>query len=122
MITVPSFILKRLYVKGSMCNCSQGFQFELRNTLGSGWGNEVFPLAVDGKEMPKQDSFFVVDGEELCFSAVCKEKPFTLGMNKTITILVRNASLTEGPHKVNLAFVAQGLGKLGFEIADIVAA
>jgi len=120
MITVPGFLLKRLYVKGSLCNTPEGFKFELKNSLGSGWGSEIFPLVVDGQELPKEKSCFAVNGEELHFSEVCKEKPFTLAVNKTVTILVRGTTLSGGPHKVNFRFVAQGLGKLGFEVADVV--
>ncbi len=121
MITVPSFLLKRLYVKGSLRNNDQGFQFELKNTLGSGYGTELLPLTLDGKELPKESSYFIVDTEEIPFSAVSKEKPFTLAMNKPLTVLSKGVTLSEGPHKLGFSFVAQGLGKLGFEVTDLVA-
>ena len=119
MILVPSFLLKRLYVKGSLRNNEQGFQFELKNTLGSGYGNELLPLTLDGKELPKESSYFISDAEEISFSAVNKDKPFTLAMNKTLTILVKGVTLSEGPHKIGMSFVAEGLGKLGFDVADM---
>lgn len=120
MITVPSFLLKRLYVKGSLRNNDHGFQFELKNTLGSGYGNELLPLTLDGKELPKESSYFILDNEETPFSAIGKDKPFTLVMNKIATILVKGVTLPEGPHKIGFSFVAQGLGKLGFEVTDLV--
>jgi hydroxymethylglutaryl-CoA reductase (NADPH) len=120
MILVPSFLLKRLYVKGSLRNNEQGFQFELKNTLGSGYGNELLPLTLDGKELPKENSYFISDAGEISFSAVNKDKPFTLAMNKTLTILVKGVTLSEGPHKIGMSFVAEGLGKLGFEVTDMV--
>jgi len=120
MVTVPSFLLKRLYVKGSLRNNEQGFQFELKNTLGSGYGNELLPLTLDGKELPIESSYFVLDDEETPFSAVSKEKPFTLALNKKVTILVKGITLSEGAHKIGFRFVVQGLGKLGFEVTDLV--
>ncbi len=120
MITVPSFLLKRLYVKGSLRNTDHGFQFELKNTLGSGYGTELLPLTLDGEELPRESSYVVLDGEETSFSAVSKDKPFTLAMNKTTVILVKGVSLSEGPHKIGFSFVVQGLGKLGFEVTDLV--
>ena len=36
MVTVPGFLLRRLYVKQSLANTEDGFQFELMNRLGSG--------------------------------------------------------------------------------------
>lgn len=120
MILVPSFLLKRLYVKGSLRNNAQGFQFELKNTLGSGYGNELLPLTLDGEELPKESSYFISDAEEISFSAVSKDKPFTLAMNKILTILVKGVTLSEGPHKIGMSFVAEGLGKLGFDVTDMV--
>ena len=119
MISVPSFLLKRLYVKGSLRNNEQGFQFELKNTLGSGYGNELMPLTLDGEELPRENSYFTLDDEESSFSAVNKDKPFTLPMNKILTILVKGITLSEEPHKIGLGFVAEGLGKLDFEVTDI---
>ncbi|MFQ5996204.1 MAG: hypothetical protein ACE5KP_01080 [Dehalococcoidales bacterium] len=122
MITVPPFLLKRLYVKGSLQNNDDGFQFELKNTLGSGYGTELLPLVLDGKELPRENSYFALDAQEIPFTAVGKDKPFTLAMNKTSKILVKGVRLSAGPHRIGFSFVAQGLGKLGFEIADIVSA
>jgi len=120
MISVPSFLLKRLYVKGSLQNNEQGFQFQLKNTLGSGYGNELLPLTLDGQELPKESSYFVLDGEEVPFSKVSQERPFTLAMNKTLTIVVKGVTLAEGAHRIGFSFVAQGLGKLSFEVTDLV--
>lgn len=119
MISVPSFLLKRLYVKGSLQNNEQGFQFQLKNTLGSGYGNELLPLTLDGKELPRESSYFVLDDEEVPFSAVSQERPFTLAMNKTLTIVVKGVTLAEGAHRIGFNFVAQGLGKLSFEVTDL---
>ena len=41
-------------------------------------------------------------------------------MNKVTKILVKGITLSEEPHKVGFSFVAQGLGKLDFEVADVV--
>ena len=121
MITVPPFLLKRLYAKGSLRNNDDGFEFELKNSLGSGYGTELLPLIMDGKELPKEDSYFALDTEEIPFTAISEDKPFTLAMNKTSKILVRGVNLSEGPHRIGFSFVAQGLGKLGFEVNDMVA-
>jgi hypothetical protein len=120
MVIVPPFLLKRLYVKQSLRNNPEGFQFELQNTLGSGYGTEILPLTLDGKELPRDSSYFVLNNDAVPFSAVNKDRPFTLPLHKKITILVKGSALSEGPHKIGFNFVAQGLGKLGFELTDMV--
>lgn len=118
MVSVPSFLLKRLYVKGSLRNNDQGFQFELKNTIGSGYGTEMLPLELDGREIPKENAFYLVDSKVIPFTDVSKDKPFTLPMNKAMTVMVRGVTLTDAPHKIKIGFVAEGIGKLSFEVID----
>ena len=120
MITVPSFLLKRVYAKGSLRNNEGGFQFDLKNSLGSGYAKELFPLTLDGQEVPKDKSFFMLDGKEICFTVVCPETPFTLSKNKASTILIKGVSLSAGAHKLGIGFVVQGIGKLQFDVTDTV--
>lgn len=118
MVAVPSFLLKRLYVKGSLRNTQEGFQFDLKNTLGSGYGNELLPLVLDGQELPKESCFYLMDSVPICFTAVNKEKPFTLSMNKSLTMLVKGLPLSPAPHKLKISFIAEGIGRLSFEVID----
>jgi len=122
MIIVPQFLLRRLYVKSSLRNNDQGFQFELKNSLGSGYGKELLPLTLDGQEVPRKDSYFTLGAEKIPFSSVSEDSPFTLSMNKKATIMVDGITLTEGPHKIRFSFVVQGLGKLSFEVTDLISA
>ncbi len=74
MVTVPGFLLRRLYVKCSLSNTADGFELELRNGLGSGYAHRMLPLSVDGAELPLADASFVLDGEETPFAeASCEE-------------------------------------------------
>ena len=118
---IPGFLLRRLYVKGSLRNTPQGFQFQLKNSLGSGYARKLLPLTVDGREVPMDSSFFILDDRETPFSAVDKETPFTMAMNRVTTILVKGDSLEEGPRKIGMRFEVAGLGTLGFDFTDIPA-
>src|SRR5689334_3493672 len=119
---VPSFLLRRLYVKGSLRNTADGFAFELKNSLGSGYAEQMLPLTVDGTEIPPEDATFTVDGtgEVVAFTAVSSDHPFTLSMRKTVAIAVRAAPLPPGKHKIGLGFVVTGMGKMQFDVTDLV--
>jgi hypothetical protein len=119
MVTVPSFLLKRLYVKGSLHNNDQGFQFCLKNSLGSGYGNALFPLVVDGKELPKENSFYMSDSTAVLSLRSAKRTLYP-AMNKSLTILVKGEPLSEGPHKLKIGFLAEGIGSLSFEVTDLL--
>lgn len=119
---VPAFLLKRLYVKGSLKPIADGFEFDVLNQLGSGYAREMLPVTLDGEKMPLDHTYFRrAGGEEILFSAVNEQQPFTLEVGKALIIGVHGVQLTPGAHKVGLGFVVQGIGALSFEVSDIVA-
>ena len=118
MAVVPSFILRRLYVKGSLQSTGAGFSFELKNTLGSGYARKVGPLTVDGEDVPLEDSFFTLEGKEIPFSDVDENNTFGLPVNRAIVISVRGQKLEAGPHKIGFLFTVPGFGQLGFDFTD----
>ena len=121
MITVPGFLLRRLYVKGSLRNTPSGFEFQLRNGLGSGYAHKLWPLTVDGEEVPADAAFFALDDVVTRFDKVSRENTFTLALNKTITIRAQNVALPPGARKIGMGFDVPGLGTLRFDFVDVVA-
>ena len=108
MVTVPGFLLRRLYVKQSLKNTTDGFEFRLLNRLGSGYAFGMRPLTLEGRELPIDSASFDLDGEIIGFDEVSQDKTFTLAMNKSITIRVTGISLEPGPHKSAWASTFQG--------------
>ena len=121
MITVPGFLLRRLYVKGSLKATPGGLEFQLKNGLGSGYAHKLWPLKVDGIEVPPGSAVFVLDGEETAFAEVSKEKTFTLAMNRAIIIRAEVPGFASGPHKLEMGFTVPRLGTLRFDFTDTVA-
>ena len=121
MVSVPGFLLRRLYVKQSLRNTSTGFEMQIKNQLGSGYAHGVWPLTVDGEEVPAEKTSFVLEGLETPFAEVSKDNTFTLAMNKTITVRVEGMTLEPGPRKIGMGFDVPGLGTLRFDVTDTVA-
>ena len=113
-LKVPGFLLRRLYVKGSLRATSDGFVLDFMNTLGSGYARRLLPVAVNGVEVDLSDCYFVVDG----VADVTPETPFSLALNRTSTLGVRGVTLPDGAVTLRLGFEVQGLGDLSFEITD----
>lgn len=120
MVTVPGFILRRLYVKKSLRNTSDGFEFQFINRLGSGYAHKLWPIKVDGKEVPIKAAVFFLDDIETPFVDISKENTFTLAMNKVITIRVKSITLKPGARKIGMGFDVPGLGTLKFDFTDVV--
>ena len=121
MVTVPGFLLRRLYVKQSLTNTDDGFQFELMNKLGSGYSHKVHPLTVDGAEIPIDSAEFNLEGTTIRFDEVDQESTLTLAINRAIIVRVTGARLEAGAHKIGMGFDVPGLGTLSFDFTDTVA-
>lgn len=115
---VPAFLLRRLYVKGSLAATPDGFTFQLLNRLGAGYAKRLFPLTLDGEALDAAATTFAIDGKETRFDAVSETTPFTLALNKKTTIAYRGGAIAPGPHTVGMSFEAAGLGELGFAFTD----
>jgi hypothetical protein len=120
MVSIPGFLLRRLYVKQSLKNTPDGFEFQLMNRLGSGYAQGMLPVSVDGEDIPLSRCYFILEGRETPFTAVSKDSTFTLAMNKTITVWVDGVTLDPGPRKVGMGFEVPGLGTMKFDFTDVV--
>ena len=121
MLSVPSFLLRKLYVRGTLENTGRGMEFRLRNDLGSGYAEEMLPVTLDGRELPLDWCFFSGDGTPQCFDRVSKDEPFYLVLHRETLITVENVSLTDEPHTIGLGFRVPGLGILRFDFVDLPA-
>lgn len=117
---VPAFLLRRLYVKGSLRSVDSGFAFDLKNSLGSGYAEQVLPITLDGEELPLSSTRFDVDGQTTRFDEVSGARPMTLGMNRTVTISVDGRALTPGKHKLGIGFIVAGMGRMEFDVTDAI--
>ena len=119
MVTVPGFLLRRLYVRGSLRNTDDGVQFQLMNKLGAGFARRLLPLALDGREVPLKHCSFSIDGKQFPFDAVSAETPFILDLNKATTIHMKDLTLSREPHTIGMGFEVAGLGLLQFDFTDV---
>lgn len=117
-LQVPGFLLRRLYVRGSLRQTDDGFQLKLKNTLGSGYARRLLPLKVNGAEVPLENCFFAVDGVRHSFADVTPESPFSLALNRTSVLGGEGISLPDGVVEVTMGFEVQGLGELSFSVKD----
>lgn len=120
MVSVPGFLLRRLYRRGTLRNTADGFEFQLENKLGSGYAHGMLPIAVDGEEVAMERAAFVQDGAVTPFESVSRESTFTLAMNRTIVVRVEGRGLPAGTHTVGMGFDVPGLGTLKFDFTDVV--
>ena len=120
MPAVPAFMLKKLYLKGSLKNTEQGFQFQIRNTLAPGTITAVEPVVVDGVGHLLADTLLVAK-EPMPATDINKERPVAFGINTLVTMVVKGAQLAAGEHTVVIGVQTKEAGELKWDVTDTVA-
>ena len=119
-VKVPSFLLKRLYVSGSLRNTEEGWAFTLRNSIAPGEATGLSPLVVDGRPVPAERCSFHLETGPVPFTAVSPDRPFGLEAGRDIVISAQDEHLPEGRHTVVMAFDVPPFGRLSLNFSDEV--
>lgn len=120
-IIVPSFLLKRLYVKGSFKNLPNGFEFTLRNTLAPGTLIGLGPLQIDGRDIPLEKlSITAGNAVPVRASDVSTVAPRAFPLNIAVTLRVEDQPLAPGNHRMSVAVNTKEAGVLKIDAEDAV--
>ncbi|HOU24286.1 MAG TPA: alpha-L-arabinofuranosidase C-terminal domain-containing protein [Anaerolineae bacterium] len=111
-MAIPEFILRKLYVPGSLKSTAEGFTFCLLNTFApatvTGMG-----LRVGSQEVAPSDLEVRIEAQEPVFaSALSAEKPAPLPVGKLVTVMVRGRAY--GGERLRLSVDTREAGLLSF--------
>lgn len=117
-MSVPSFLLKKLYVKGSLKNTESGFELALRNNLAPGTLIGMGPLAIDDATYAPEAILIKSAQGEWHGNEISSRSPLTFGMNVEIKISVQGKPLTPGEHHVVFSVMTREIGRIEFDVTD----
>ena len=118
---IPSFLLAKLYVKGSLKNTDTGFTFSLKNIIDSTMLVGIGPITVgekayEGEAISMTAGDTTVNGAELS-----KQKSLPVRMGVPISVTITGEPLSTGAQKVTVAATTSDIGQIKFDISDNVA-
>ncbi len=117
-MSVPAFILRRLYVKGSLRNVENGFEFSLRNVLADAELIKPLEIYVDDTQIPLENVTLIAGTTSISNKDIAESNPVKFSLNMTATIRVDGARLEPGEHKITLVVTVKGYGTIKFDIRD----
>lgn len=120
MPAVPSFVLKKLYVAGSLRNAPEGAQFKIVNTLAPATITTVGPILLDGIRHDLQKIMLLHGHERLQASEATASRPVAFGINSAITIIFSGVALAPGCQRIGLSVITREAGRLAWGIEDDV--
>jgi hypothetical protein len=122
MGSVPAFLLKKLYVKGSLKNTATGFELAIQNTLAPGTIAGLVPLNVDGVEYPLAQTVVILsNGTRVPAAEVSAAAPLRFSVGDQVTIQVQGAPLSAGAHTLAISPKTKEAGLLEISTQDTVA-
>ena len=118
---IPTFLLKKLYIKGSFKNTPTGFELKLQNALAPGTLLGFSPLEIDGHPVPLERVFFSVnDAPPRRADEVTLTAPVAFPLNSTVTIRVEDQPLSRQAHRLTLEINTREAGMLKIDAEDTI--
>ena len=117
---IPSFLLRKLYMKGSLTNVDDGFVFKIKNSLAPGTATNMDPLKVDDVEYPLDAMTITVGDDVYQGASIAGGEPFPIKVGVEIEIHIKGDPLSEGEHKIDIAIETKEAGKLAFDVTDAI--
>lgn len=119
---VPGFLLRQLYVQGSLRNEPDGFCLRARNPFGDGTLVRIGTIRVDGQDIAPEDVSARRDGDSTVYQAldVSPSAPVTFRRGDEVTFHVAGWHLEDGEHHLELEVDEVNLGRVSLGIDDHV--
>jgi len=122
MPAIPPFVLKKLYVKGSLHAEDNGFALDLKNTIAPATLTAFTGLDADGQAMDSaQVTLIPPSGNPRLTGEVSAQAPLRFPIGATITLRVTGHTLEPGPHELAIHVVVQQVGPLDIPVSDTLA-
>lgn len=132
MPVIPAALLSRMYVKNSLRNTKEGFEFVLENRLASTTITGAGPLTVDGREYDDKENLVLQfersaarpgrEREPLVrlANSIDRAKAVRFDLHTILRVVMRNVWLASGEHRCTLTLKTREVGDLVFQVTDEV--
>jgi hydroxymethylglutaryl-CoA reductase (NADPH) len=117
---IPTFLLRKLYVKGSLENVDDGFKFKIKNSISSATAVDFQPLKVNGNEYSLDATVISSEDGEVAGNEISAENAFPIKVGLDITVHVKGEQLPEGEHTIDISLATKEVGKLAFDVKDTI--
>ena len=122
MPAIPPFLLRKLYVKGSLRTEEDGFALDLQNVIAPGTITALTGLDVDGQAMDlAQVTVIPPSGSPRSMGEISTQATLLFPVGANVTLRVSGKTLEPGPHELVIRVVVQDVGPLDIPVSDILA-
>jgi hydroxymethylglutaryl-CoA reductase (NADPH) len=121
MPAIPAFVLKKLYVRGSLRAEADGFALVLKNLIAPGTITGVARLDLDGEAVDlAQVDIIPPAGNARQASEISRQSPLQFPVGTSVKLSVTGETLEAGPHELVVRVVVKEVGPLDIPISDVL--
>ena len=117
---IPTFLLRKLYVKGSLENVDDGFKFKLKNSISSATAVNFIPIKVNGNEYALDATIISSEDGDVSANEISEENTFLIKVGLEITVHVKGDQLPAGEHTIDISLATKEVGDLAFDVTDSI--
>ncbi len=115
---IPSFLLAKLYVKGSLKNTDTGFEFSLKNIIDAAILIGIGPITVGEKSYEGEAITMTVEEKTVNGAELSSRHFVPVRMGIPMKIIVVGDKLAEGNNKIHVVATTGEIGEIKFDISD----
>jgi hydroxymethylglutaryl-CoA reductase (NADPH) len=119
MPAIPPFVLKKLYVSGSLQVESDGFSLELKNLIAPGTITGITGVTVDGSAVDVGLVTIVPPGGKARpAEGVTPHASLQFPVGAVVRVAVGSQTLGSGPHEIVIRVLVKEVGPLDIPVSD----
>jgi hypothetical protein len=118
---IPSFLLAKLYVKGSLKNNDNGFEFSLKNIIDSTMLIGIGPITVGEKNYEGDSITMTVADKTVNGAELSRSNSIPVRMGVPLKVAIAGDKLAAGAQKISVSATTSDIGKIKFDVSDTVA-
>jgi len=118
---IPSYLLKKVYKRGSLRNVPGGFELALKSSLAPATILGLDALTLDGGAVATHSVKLHVGAKWLAANEITVGAPLQFALGELVTLRVEGRPLTPGRHDLTVSVMTREAGRLDLPVLDSVA-
>jgi len=121
MSIIPSFLLKKIYKKGSLRHIEEGIAFDLKNILAPGLITGVNFVQINDTIYNSNVIQIIKSGANTFAEQISSENPLLIKLNEEITCVMQSGlKLKEGLNNIIVELISHDVGKVQVTLTDTI--
>lgn len=119
MTVIPNFIVKRLYVAGSLRLVPEGVAFDINNSIGPGILTRINSIKIGAFEYFANEILLKLEDKLIQAAEISENNPVMFFLNQKLTCILKGKSpVDSGTHTITLDLLSKEAGKIVISIQD----